>query len=255
MLRLSIVLLGVLAVPLFLRLRRRLPPSASAPASLWHNRLLEPLKLFFVNNQQPLPLCESVNGQDIPQPYQSLLFHQHNMTPTLHRFHQSSIHLRVLSREFQHEEEKEWLTRWILLHVEKPTKSQPSATTDLEPRSCEASAQSEKEPTSEHKHKTVEFAAIRISIHNLPSEVAQPIRDGVRPFGSILIESGVRQESHPALFFKIAADKLLKHTMRWESLDPTYLYGRVNVITTPDGKVLAESIEVLPPIHTKQSRH
>src|SRR5688500_4066100 len=45
------------------------------------------------------PKIEVVEPAAVPEPYQQLLVHDGDMTPTLERFHGAEIHLEVLRRE------------------------------------------------------------------------------------------------------------------------------------------------------------
>src|SRR5437667_12430177 len=58
-----------------------------------------PLDDFYARAGRPLPPLAQVEGESMPEPYKSLLVHSNDMTPTLEKFHQQSIHLQVLARE------------------------------------------------------------------------------------------------------------------------------------------------------------
>src|SRR5687767_9919472 len=58
-----------------------------------------PLDEFYIHSGRKLPRMETVAAPSIPAPYQELLVHEGDMTPTLERFHGATIHLRVLKRE------------------------------------------------------------------------------------------------------------------------------------------------------------
>ena len=58
-----------------------------------------PLDDFYTQAGLPLPSIEAVPGDEVPEPYKSLLVHQDDMTPTLAKFHGDTIHLRVLRRQ------------------------------------------------------------------------------------------------------------------------------------------------------------
>ena len=44
-------------------------------------------------------LIERLPGEQVPEPYRTLLVHETDMTPTLEKFHGGDIHLRILNRE------------------------------------------------------------------------------------------------------------------------------------------------------------
>src|SRR5580704_15841261 len=60
--------------------------------------LMHPLDDFYAAAGLPLPPLNEIDGQAMPEPYKSLLVHQRDMTPTLERFHEQSIHLQTISR-------------------------------------------------------------------------------------------------------------------------------------------------------------
>ena len=58
-----------------------------------------PLDDFYAQQGLTLPVIDSVAGEDVPQPYRSLLVHDDDMTPTLEHFHGGQIHVTVLRRQ------------------------------------------------------------------------------------------------------------------------------------------------------------
>ena len=52
-----------------------------------------PLDEFYSQAGLTLPRIEAVQGHAVPEPAQSLLVHQNDMTPTLEAFHGRPIHL------------------------------------------------------------------------------------------------------------------------------------------------------------------
>ena len=58
-----------------------------------------PLDDFYAQAGLPLPSIEAVPGDEVPEPYKTLLVHQDDMTPTLEKFHGDALHLRVLRRQ------------------------------------------------------------------------------------------------------------------------------------------------------------
>src|SRR5687767_13894126 len=63
-------------------------------APLWH-----PLDDFYARQNMAFPEVISIPGEEVPQPYQRLLVHTQDMTPTLEKYHEAKIHLRVLRRQ------------------------------------------------------------------------------------------------------------------------------------------------------------
>ena len=58
-----------------------------------------PLSDFYAMAGLPLPQIESIDGEVVPEPCKSLLVHRDDMTPTLEAFHESTIHIRAMSRK------------------------------------------------------------------------------------------------------------------------------------------------------------
>src|SRR5260221_609258 len=60
--------------------------------------MIHPLDAFYAQAGLSVPPFSQVEPEEMPEPYKSLLAHRNDMTPTLEKFHQQSIHLRVLTR-------------------------------------------------------------------------------------------------------------------------------------------------------------
>src|SRR5882672_643636 len=58
-----------------------------------------PLDDFYARAGLALPPIERIPGEQMPEPYRSLLVHERDMTPTLEKFHGADIHLKILNRE------------------------------------------------------------------------------------------------------------------------------------------------------------
>src|SRR5689334_7052837 len=57
-----------------------------------------PLDEFYALANRELPEIAQVRGDQVPEPYRTLLVHHDDMTPTLEKFHGDNIWLRVISR-------------------------------------------------------------------------------------------------------------------------------------------------------------
>src|SRR5437016_8209027 len=66
--------------------------------------IAHPLDEFYAKMSLTLPPLEQVDGEAVPQPYRQLLVHHNDMTPTLEKFHQRDIHLRLLGRRHRGDE-------------------------------------------------------------------------------------------------------------------------------------------------------
>ena len=184
-----------------------LPPPPSTPPML---DLLYPLSQFF-HRGDPLPLAELENGgEQMPEPYRSLLVHDSDMTSTLERHHGERLALRPL----------DWLRRGDDLLRQVVLVGKKSG----RPR---------------------ELGAIRIDLATFADEPRRLILEGERPLGAILGDFEIPYSSAPRLFFHVESDpRMAKHF----DLDrPHRLYGRQNVLASPAGRPLAEVVEILPP--------
>src|ERR1051326_5236694 len=70
--------------------------SSTIPAAL---PFVYPLDDFYARAGIPLPKFERISGEEVPEPYKSLLVHEKDMTPTLEEFHHGGIHLKILRAE------------------------------------------------------------------------------------------------------------------------------------------------------------
>lgn len=171
--------------------------------------IIEPLDDFYEEAGVALPPFEEVAGEDVPQPYKTLLVHRNDMTPTLETFHGRDIHLRVLSRRRKGDE----YFREVVLLLDG---------TD--------------EP--------VEFGAIKINLDRFSPEARAQVLEEVRPLGHILAEIVEAHASRPKGFLKFTPDELIKDALKVEGEGP--LYGRRNTLWDPEGLPMAEIVEILP---------
>ena len=169
------------------------------------------LEHFYARAGLPLPRLERLQDRDVPSPYRALLVHSSDMTPTLQEFHGQAVGLTVLSRELQ---ESAYL-REVVLHVgagERP----------------------------------VEYGVIRIFLDRFPATARRRVLEERRPLGSILESESVGHLSWPQAFFRAESDAHIGAVLRLSQ--PCQLYGRRNVLLDGSRRLLAEVIEVLPPV-------
>jgi chorismate-pyruvate lyase len=172
--------------------------------------LLFPLSEFYARSGRELPQVADVAEDEVPEPYQQLLVHARDMTPTLEAFHGERIHLRLLERRL----EGESLWRQVVL-------------------------------TLNGSARPVEFGAIVIYAHRFPPAAREAILGCRRPLGTILADYRVEHRSCPRAFLRVAPDSLINEALSISGEQA--LYGRRNVLLTPDGEALAEILEILPP--------
>ena len=177
---------------------------ASAALSYAH-----PLDDFYANAGLTLPRIEVVPGESVPEPYRHLLVHDGDMTPTLERFYDATIHLEVMRRE---QRGKFYFREVVLL------------TDDLEER--------------------VEFGAIKIFLELFPKAARNDILAERLPLGNILAKYKIEHTSRPKGFLRIQSDQYINRGLGLTGRQ--VLYGRRNTLSTPEGRPLAEIVEILP---------
>src|SRR5579871_1138044 len=140
-------------------------PTTVPPAAL---PIAYPLDDFYAQAGLPLPPIESVPGEEVPEPYKSLLVHQNDMTPTLEKFHRQRIHIQVLSRQRR----EDFYFREVVL-----------LTDDAE--------------------KPVEFGAIKIHLGLFSAAARKHILEERLPLGHILADCVVTHSSRPKAYLRI----------------------------------------------------
>lgn len=173
--------------------------------------LFFPLDQFYQADHLSFPLIERIDGADMPQPFRRLLVHQGDMTPTLEAYHGSRISLRLFDKKVT----REHISRRVALVLDS-------------------------------NRTAVEFGAITIHLRRFSEVARRHVLECHRPLGTIVNEDGIEHYSRPIAFFRVMSDDLINETLGLT--DPRWLYGRQNVIYTPDNERLAEVIEILPPL-------
>ncbi len=183
----------------------------SAEANIPHALMIQPLDELYAAAGQPLPPWQVINGEDVPEPYKTLLVHRDDMTPTLEKFHKGSIHLRVLGRR---QNDNEYSREVVLLLNGANT--------------------------------PVEFGAIKIYLDRFPAAARTLILGEYRPLGTILRECAIAHTSRPKGFLKLASDRLIAEVLGISGAH--MLYGRRNTLFDTEERPLAEIVEILPPV-------
>ena len=172
-------------------------------------QLLGPMQYFYRRAGHALPEVSFVEPGGLAQPARSLLVHQRDMTSTLARFHKSGITLDVQSRQL----EEDRLLREVILRRE----------TDGAP---------------------VEYGAIRIWLEKFGGPVREKVVNGEAPLGELIETYLVDYRSSPRGYFRVVSDAAMAAALG--VAEGTALYGRSNELSTSDGFVFAEVVEVLP---------
>jgi chorismate-pyruvate lyase len=179
-----------------------------APAT--PDTLAHPLDELYARSGMSLPPLKLVEGEEVPEPYKTLLVHQHDMTSTLEAFHRQRVRITVLHRDLQ----KDIYLREVVLKLEE-------------------------------SEKPVEFGAIKIQLGQFPAAARELVLEERWPLGRILKECAVQYLSRPKAFLHVASDRLISQVLGLTGAQ--MLYGRRNTLTDLAGNTLADIVEILPP--------
>jgi hypothetical protein len=157
-----------------------------------------------------VPELLRLSSEQVPEPFRSLLCHASNMTPKLANFHKSNIDLKVIKANILDQQ----LCRLVLLLDADGT--------------------------------PVEMGLIRIILKHIPNSIYSEVVNGSRPLGTLLIEAQVNQTCHPQGFFSVQSDNFFEELFQLK--ESCLMYGRCNLLKNPDGEIIAEVMEVLPPL-------
>lgn len=169
------------------------------------------LQRFYEPTGLSVPALKELKGTEVPQPYQELLVHSSDMTPTLAGFYGQSLGLRVLGREREGDSYKREVILWLA---------------------------GDKRP--------VEYGVIRICLDRLPPGARRLVLEEQRPLGDILHGEMIPHLSWPQAFFQLKADAHAGAALGLRRA--RLLYGRRNVLLDGSRQLLAEVIEVLAPV-------
>jgi hypothetical protein len=150
-----------------------------------------------------------IPANEVPQPYQKLLVHDHDMTSELAAFHDDSIALTVLRSQLN----DPTYFREVTLHA---------ATSGT----------------------TVEYGLIEIFLDAFPPELRPRILAGDTPLGAILTTSHVPFRSEPQGYFTVPSQAL--ESIFPPSSSGKILFGRYNQLVGDKSKVFARILEILP---------
>jgi chorismate-pyruvate lyase len=157
----------------------------------------------FLESATPVP-----PGQ-VPEPYHSLLVHEHHMTVTVEKHHGGLVDVRVLDSRLDGDS----YTRKILLALRG-------------------------------SGKIVQFGLVRIHLQYCSAEVRAEILSRRTPLGRILIQHNVLRRIEPTGFLRVVPGPAM---MKWFDLSqPTPTYGRLAFIHC-DGKPAIELLEIVTP--------
>jgi len=172
--------------------------------------LFYPLNEFYDQAALPLPTIARVAARDVPEPYNSLLVHARDMTPTLADAYGRGIQLRVL----KHMLRGDVFSRQIVLVLEGD-------------------------------QKPVVFGAIKIYLQDFSDEARRLVLEMKQPLGTILQTQNIAHTSQPEAYIKVTADVAIGSALGLTG--SPLLYGRRNALWNSSQQALAQVVEILPP--------
>lgn len=179
--------------------------------------LLYPLSAFDPDDGTMLTSAMILEAEELPEPYRMLLAHDRDMTGTLETYFKQAMTLRVFNKKLDGDS----LFRQVVLE----------GVDDGKPR---------------------EFGAIRIDLSCFAGETRELVAQCRVPLGRVLREHGVAYVSNPSAYLRVDPDALLREALHSEH-GP--LFGRKNELKMPDGRAIAQIIEILPMLPDKFSTH
>ncbi len=172
----------------------------------------EPLVPLYEKRGLPMPRIGLIQPEEMPQPYHRLLVHTEAMTPILEDLCGQRLALRVLGSSISASR----VSRQVVL-------------------------------TGVRDELPVELGAIHIDLTYFDEQPRELLRQGSVPMGTLLGDFKIDYICRPALFFWVEADGLMRQALGLES-GKQLLFGRCNQVLAPDGRVMADVVEVLNPI-------
>lgn len=155
---------------------------------------------------------QAVDAAQLPANARALLDHDRDMTSTLEAWMEEPLRLRVLARQRRGDE----LVRQVVL-------------------------------VGERSGRAAEFGAIVIHLERFPPGARRDIIVARRPLGSLLVAHAVPYTSRPRAFLSLCADADVARALGPGIATGELLWGRSNVLETPEGEDLAQVVEILPP--------
>ena len=167
--------------------------------------------LSFMRSARGLPKLnyEEIEPSALPEPYQSLLVHEGDMTSRLVAYHGTELKVKSVRSS---KSGRSYFRGGVLQTIQNG--------------------------------KATEYGAIEIKLDSLPAEVCEKILEAQQPLGGILNECHIPYASSPRGFLKVVPDGPIVEA--FSEVEADHLYGRSNLITDFNGEVIARIIEILP---------
>lgn len=163
------------------------------------------------------PQIHEIGQDDLPEPYQTLLAHNRDMTSTLERYCGATLSLRIIEKHVENDR----LTRQVVLETDTDRQS-------------------------------VEFGAIRIYLNRYTAQARHEIESCIRPLGTILERHNIEYVCSPSGFFSCPRNDFVARVFEHDEVDN--LYGRCNTIMNEQGEPLAEVVEILAHLDGQDQR-
>lgn len=172
--------------------------------------ILYPLSCFECDDSKGVTRARILEAEELVEPYRTLLAHDRDMTGTLETYFKQPMGLKVHVKRIKDDA----LYRQVTLF----------GIDDRQPK---------------------EFGAIRIDLNCFTDKTRQLVAEGQVPLGRVLREHKIAYVSNPSAYLEVTPDQLLSETL---NVTEGPLYGRKNELTMPDGRAIAQIIEILPPL-------
>lgn len=171
---------------------------------------LAALVALFPDGPRLIEGVEHIPSAETPEPYRSLLAHEHHMTVTMEQFHQCSVDVHVIQEQFQ----DPLYTREIVL---------TRAGTD----------------------QVVQFGLVRFDFTYVTPAVKSEILAKRLPLGRVLIRHNVLRHINLRAILKIIPGPALRERMQLRDSSP--VYGRMATIFCND-RPAVDLLEVASPV-------
>ena len=154
---------------------------------------LRTLTDLFADEQALIANADHIPSATTPEPYKTMLVHDHHMTVTMESFHQSSVDVRILDRALN---ENTYSRKIILLKSETDT--------------------------------VVQFGIVKFNFAYVTEDVRDEIIAGNTPLGRVLINHNVLRHIDMGAILRITAGPALAKYLQMPENDVTY--GRLATI-------------------------
>lgn len=165
----------------------------------------------FPGSRLTIDAMSFVDAEDVPEPYASLLVHEHHMTVTLEEYHESPVHLEVLA--VCHEGDD--YARKLVLRAASPDGA------------------------------VVMAGAMRFLLGNVDESLRSEIVAAKTPLGRLLIEHNVLRRIETRAFLKVSLRGSVGDLFA-DSMNREFTYGRIAVIFC-NQEPAVELLEVVSP--------